>query len=162
MTMVNKFNSQMLRDLIENSQTSERGRAVTVLHPSSKKGFRVMVNCMQPRSYMQAHKHSIDIGEESWILLQGKLALLLFNEVGEVVDVQILSSTENLSVTISSNTYHTAIVLEENTVIYEISDGPYDAAKYKEFAEFAPAEGDEKSEAYFKKLVEECKKVDVE
>ena len=50
--------------------------------------------------------------------------------------------------------YHTLVVLEPDTVIYEVKDGPYVASNDKAFAPWAPPEGSPEAPAYMARLLE--------
>ncbi|MBM3436837.1 MAG: cupin fold metalloprotein, WbuC family, partial [Bacteroidetes bacterium] len=49
--------------------------------------------------------------------------------------------------------YHTIICLEPDSVIYELKDGPYDPADDKNFAPWAPKEGEPGCEEYMTKIL---------
>ncbi len=132
-----------LRELVDKSRSSERKRAVHVIHLPDKIGYRIVVNSIQPDSYMRPHVHKIEGQNENWIILQGKIALILFDGDGKITESYILSSKHNRMVDIPSGIYHTAVVLEEDSIMYEISDGPYDPDNYKEFVDWAPSEEQE-------------------
>jgi len=79
-----------------------------------------------------------------------------FDESGNKTDYVILDN-ENASYgcEIELKSWHTIICLQDNTVIYEVKDGPYDVVTDKVFAPWAPMEGDANCFEYNKKLMEE-------
>jgi hypothetical protein len=48
--------------------------------------------------------------------------------------------------------YHSFIVLEPDTVIYEVKSGPYVTSTDKSFAPWAPAEGTPEAQVYMEQL----------
>ena len=74
MGLTNIVDKKLIEETI---RESPRGRAVNVLHPPEKEGIRILVNAIQPGSYIQPHFHET---EEIWVILTGELEALLFNE----------------------------------------------------------------------------------
>jgi cupin fold WbuC family metalloprotein len=102
-----------------------------------------MLNVMQPGTYLQPHKHHDPDKREAFILLTGRVAIIEFNDSGKITDHIILDrATGHFGVEIPINTWHTLIVLEENTIVYEVKDGPYLPIDDKNFAPWAPKESD--------------------
>lgn len=133
------FNDLDLEELINNSRSSPRRRAVRVIHPPEKKGTRLILNCIQPDSYVQPHFHPGD-SSEIWIPLQGRIGLVTFSVNGLIEDYRELSSQNYKYAEIGPGTYHSGFSLEKDSIMYEFSEGPYNALNYKIFAPWAPSE----------------------
>ena len=58
-----------------------------------------------------------------------------------------------LGVDIQPGVWHTMAVLTEHVVCFEVKPGPYSAATDKDFAPWAPREGDQRATAYLEWLV---------
>ena len=145
------FGQQDIDALIGKSRTSPRRRAAIALHPADKRGTRCIVNCIQPDSYVAPHLHPSQDGQEIWIPYQGRIALITFDEPGEIKDKIYLSRGEHNFVEIPERTFHTAVALGEDSIMYEFSEGPYVQSTYKEFATWAPSEDDTERAAEFLK-----------
>jgi cupin fold WbuC family metalloprotein len=76
-------------------------------------------------------------------VLQGALGLMEFSPEGAVKGRWRLEAGRAAAcmVDIDAGVWHGLVVLAPDTVILEIKRGPYDAARDKEFAQWAPAEG---------------------
>lgn len=146
---------EMIRQVIGEAARSERSRAGLPLHPNEATGARASLLAIRPESYIQPHRHN----ETSELLfsLRGSLGLVLFDNDGKLVEkVRLgLGKNESSLVEIPQGAYHTAVALNGGAVLYEVSQGPYDAAKYKEVAPWAPDERDANAGAYFRLIQEE-------
>ena len=117
-----------------------------------------MLNAMEPDTYFQPHKHENPDKAEVFFVLRGKILIVEFDEKGNIIDYIVLDSKEgNYGVEIPPRTYHTIISLEEGTVAYEVKDGPYNPIDDKNFASWAPKEGDNNAWDYNKKLLHKLK-----
>lgn len=75
MGLVKIVSNEIIEETIKKAQDSARGRAPTVLHSADKVGIRVIVNAIQPGSYIQPHLHE---GDEAFAFLTGELEVLFF------------------------------------------------------------------------------------
>ena len=102
-----------------------------------------MLHAMNPGTFVQPHKHENPDKREIFLILQGRVLVVAFNYAGKITDHSILNTvTGNFGIEIPTGTWHTLIALEENSVVYEVKDGPYDPDDDKDFAAWAPAESD--------------------
>jgi hypothetical protein len=78
------------------------------------------------------------------IVLHGTVVLLLLDKSGIVIERLELSPAGSLSgIEIRPNTWHTVFPLSDEAVIIEIKEGPYSPTAPIDFAQWAPAEGDD-------------------
>jgi cupin fold WbuC family metalloprotein len=145
--MINVKRSE-IDDLIQRSRNSKRRRDVISTHKPEKIGISAILNCIQQDSYIQPHLHKKPNGHEIWIPHQGKFGILLFDEDGKVTEKIILSSEEVNFFEIPPNTYHSAVSLEDDSIIFEFSEGPYIASEHKSFPDWAPKEYSDGSKEY--------------
>lgn len=137
--------------LIEEAGRSPRKRTIFRLHEHHEPVQR-MVNAMVPGTYVTPHKHENPDKVELMAILSGKVAMLQFTAEGDVSEVHILDAQGPVRVAdIPPRTYHSMVALEPAAVL-EIIQGPYDAATHKQFADFAPREGEPEAAAYLAKL----------
>jgi len=117
-----------------------------------------MLHAMNPGTYVQPHKHETSDKREVFILLEGKVAVVEFDDAGAISSFIILShETGNFGVEIPERTWHMLIALEENSVVYEVKDGPYSPAHDKDFATWAPKEGEPECTEYLSNLRNQIK-----
>lgn len=132
-----------LDNLSNKAKSSERGRINLNYHDELSDRLQRLLNAMEPGTYVQPHKHENPDKRELFIILRGKALVITFKEDG-VIDEHILlnSSSEDYGVEILARTWHTVIVLQNNTVLFEVKDGPYEQVSDKNFATWAPKEGE--------------------
>lgn len=134
-------------DLIFQAKKSSRKRTILRLHEHHEPVQR-MVNAMIPGTYITPHKHEDPDKVELFSILKGRIAVLQFDEVGEVLAVVILDIRGiNKVVDIPPRTYHSLIPLEPSASL-EIIQGPYDEKTHKYFAPWALAEDNPKANDY--------------
>jgi cupin fold WbuC family metalloprotein len=113
-----------------------------------------MLNALQKNTYVQPHKHENPDKHEVFLILRGKAAVIEFDDSGKIIDHIILDySKGNFGVEIKPRVWHTIIALENGTVVYEIKEGPYSPINDKNFATWAPKEGDEHCKAFINNLL---------
>ena len=149
-----KINSELLRDMMIRSRQSIRGRINRNFHFGPADPLQRMLNSMQPGTYLQPHKHEKPDKREIFIALTGKFVVVQFDNDGKITDSMILDpSNKNFAAEIEARVYHTIICLEPNSIIYELKDGPYNPLDDKNFAPWAPIEGDPACREYLHGLL---------
>lgn len=112
-----------------------------------------MLNAFEPGTYCQPHKHENPDKREVFIVLKGKLGIVLFNDSGDIREGITLSPYPgNPGIEIPQGVWHMAIALEQGTVAYELKDGPYQPEDDKNFAAWAPKEGDASCAIYLEQV----------
>lgn len=150
------INTELLDIVTQKARESSRLRMNHNFHTDPSDPINRLLNAMEPGTYVRPHKHETPKKRETFFILRGKIIYIEFSNRGDIEKVVKLSAGEgNFGVEITPGVYHTLIPLETASVLYEIKDGPYDAATDKVFADWAPPEGDEKAKSYLEKLMEE-------
>ena len=112
-----------------------------------------MLNALEPGTYLQPHKHENPDKREVFIVLRGSLVVVFFDESGNPTDFVLLDPENgNHAVEIPVGAWHTLFALESGSVVYEVKDGPYQQLSDKNFASWAPKEGDSECNKYLKIL----------
>ncbi len=136
------------------SRKNRRKRMILPIHRSQDANVQRLINFLQPGTYIRPHLHPLPHATESIVLLQGSIRFFTFNENGKVQTDHLLTS--NLIpdiVDIEPGTWHSFLVLETDTIIFECKKGPYDAKNDKQFAKWAPEEEDPDAKEFMKKLL---------
>ncbi len=108
---------------------------------------------MQPGSYIQPHRHLFPPKAESVIVLQGAIFVFIFNDRGEIKELhRVEAGGVNIGIDSEPGVFHTFAAIKEDTVLFEVKPGPYNVADDKDFAPWAPAEGDHGAAAYLEEL----------
>lgn len=154
---IQTITSTLLDELLARAASSPRRRAIHCLHSGDWEHCHRMLNALTPGTYVRPHRHDSDHQSEAFILLRGKLALLLFDEAGAVdfTHSRILSPADGmLGMDVPPRIWHTLIALEDS-VIYEVKGHPaggYVQERDKNFAAWAPEEGAPEGESYLRQL----------
>ena len=115
-----------------------------------------MLNAFEPGTYLQPHRHENPDKREVFIVLRGSLVVVIFDDSGDATDFVLLEPAKgNYAIEIPPGIWHNVISLETGTVVYEIKDGPYQQISDKNFASWAPKEGDKRSQTYLNMLVDQ-------
>ena len=102
-------------------------------------------------------KHSTPGFTECFVVLTGKFLVVEFDDHGTVVEHSIISAgSDTFGVEIPPRVWHCILPLEPGSVVYEIKEGPYSPIDDKNFAPWAPREGDTGCEEYMEQLLRKC------
>jgi len=162
--VIRRIDEPAISNVIEAARASARRRAIICFHDGDWEHCHRMLNALLPGTYVQPHRHPDRYKGEGFILLRGKLALLIFDEDGNLNQKRscILSHEEgNIGMEIPPGIWHSLVALEES-VIYEVKGQPaggYVQATDKEFASWAPAEEESEVEPYLRLLENEARKL---
>jgi cupin fold WbuC family metalloprotein len=123
------------------------------LHPSNESRCHRLLNAIEPGSYIRPHRHLDIEKDEAFILMSGRLGIVIFTDHGEVAGAVALShASGNLAADIPQGLWHTALSLESGTVFYEAKAGPYLQLTEDETAGWAPEAGDPLSVEFLQQL----------
>ncbi|MCD4790754.1 MAG: WbuC family cupin fold metalloprotein [Bacteroidales bacterium] len=151
-----KIDSLLFKDMALKSGKAKRKRAHLTFHKTDDDTLQRMLNAMQPGTYLQPHKHEDPDKREVFICLTGKMLVVEFDYNGEIADYMILDAeSKDYAAEIAPCVYHTVICLEPNSIAYELKDGPYNPIDDKNFASWAPKEGEKGCEEYNQKILNE-------
>ena len=152
-----QLSDQEINDGLLSARSSARHRYPKLLHNPGDEFNRVFNFIMQD-SYMQPHLHPGDEKIEEIYLIKGKIAVLFFDDQGNVIDMVLLANGGVERVKVPAFTWHTYVMLSESAISYETMIGRYEPNTWKEFAEWAPPEKSPESFTYLKLLKEEAAK----
>ena len=148
-----KIDDRFIEQTIQKAKGSPRLRMNYNFHNLEDPVNRLL-NAMEPGTYIQPHKHEAPDRFEVFLCLKGRFLILIFDDSGNITDHTILDARKGkFGVEIPAKTYHSLASLESGSVAYEIKEGPYMPATAKNYAPWAPAEGDPATGTYLKKLL---------
>jgi cupin fold WbuC family metalloprotein len=155
METVKLIDRDLFRQLLAAAWRSPRRRVNHNFHASLQDNPHRFLNVMLRGSYFTPHRHQSPPKSETFLVLEGRLAFVIFDDTGRVTGCRILdATTPTLGIDIGPGIWHTLVVLSEHCVCFEVKPGPYDAANDKEFAAWAPPEGDAGCGRYLDTLVQ--------
>lgn len=151
-----KINKPLINELTTKAYNSERKRFMHNFHTESNDPVQRMINSIEPFSYVRPHRHCNPDKREVFLIITGKLLIAEFDNDGKITESIVLDHTEgNFGAEVSAGTWHTIISLEKGTSAYELKDGPYFPLTDKDFAPWAPKEGDSSTVDYIKNILQE-------
>src|ERR1035441_582032 len=141
------LNSELFQSLIERARQSPRLRTNHNFHASMEDNPHRFLNVMARGTYIAPHRHLNPPKAESFLVLEGELAFFTFDDGGEISSANVLGR-DPIGIDVPPGVWHTLAVLTPHAVCYEVKPGPYSAANDKDFAPWAPREGDPGVAAY--------------
>lgn len=153
------FDAGYLKALIDEAKSNSRFRQHRNVHESYDDPSQCLLNAIEPHSYIRPHRHASDPKEERLFALRGSMALVIFNNAGNVTEI-VNFGTERygndlaVGASVSSHQWHTVIALEEGSILCEVKAGPFDPMQPKDLASWAPCEGTPMANDYVKRLHE--------
>jgi len=145
--------TELVRQISEQARLSPRLRQNHNIHPCNESRCHRLLNAVEPASYIRPHRHLDPEKDEAFILMNGRLGIVVFDDQGRVEQTVVLArESGNLAADIPHGAYHTAVSLASGTVFYEAKAGPYLPLLDAEKAVWAPADGDAAAPAYLEEL----------
>jgi cupin fold WbuC family metalloprotein len=150
------INRDLTDDVSAKAKNAKRKRINHNFHKVPEDTLQRMLNALEPETYVCPHKHEHPDKREAFIILKGRVLVVEFYNDGRIRDHIVLDYNKgNFGAEISPRVYHTLIALELSSIIYEIKDGPYNADNDKNFAPWAPEEGNPEAGLYNEKILKE-------
>lgn len=151
--MVQLITTELFVRVLEEARQSPRRRKNFNFHPSLDDNPHRFLNVMLQGTYIAPHRHLDPPKSESFLVLEGQIAFFLFDEAGKVEQRYLLGSPgPALGIDIPPGVWHTMAVLTPHAICFEVKPGPYSPASDKEFAPWAPREGDPGAAVYLESL----------
>jgi cupin fold WbuC family metalloprotein len=144
----------LIEATLAKARSSPRLRANHNFHASHADGFHRFLNAWVRGTYVAPHRHIAIPKPEAFMMLRGELACFVFDDRGQVLERAVLGRSGCHGIDLAAGTWHTLAPLTEEAVCYEVKPGPWDPTTDKEFAPWAPREGDPKAGAYLASLIE--------
>lgn len=147
------IDQKLLDELSAEARANPRRRKNYNLHPSDDFCCHRLFNALEPDTYIRPHRHLDPVKDETFMIVRGRLGVIMFDEVGAVVGrVALTPGGEAVAADMPHGTFHTAVSLEPGTVFFEAKAGPYRPLAAEETAPWAPAEGTPEAVDYLASL----------
>ncbi len=132
--------SDLLTDLISGAATSARQRLHYSIHESLADPVQRLFIAARLESYFRPHRH-----REKWecaVVFRGLFDILTFDELGTVIErVAVGVGANGIGFEISANIWHSWVPMMDESVAFEIKQGPYRPLTAADFAAWSPEEG---------------------
>lgn len=152
--MITLIDLPLLDQVRDEALSSPRRRKNRNFHPDNDFPAHRLLNAVEPGSYIRPHRHLDVRKDETFVVLRGRLGLLIFDDDGSILRAENLAAAgPAMGVDIPHGTWHTVLALEPGSIFLEAKAGPYQPFLAEEFAPWAPAEGDAAAATYLAGLV---------
>lgn len=126
------------------------------LHRNPSDFFHQMIIVHHKGRYRRPHRELNK--QESYHMIQGEMAVFLFDQIGKVKKIIIQSKKKNVVFRNNLNKWHVVYPLSPYVVFEELKQGPFRHSKDIQYPEWAPDGRDEKeNKVYMKKLLKTLK-----
>ncbi|QIU96345.1 WbuC family cupin fold metalloprotein [Bacteroides faecium] len=116
----------IVAEVHKQARVSERLRMNYNIHESLDEDIHKLLNSLQPETIMPIHRHLHPSKKETFVLLQGAIEVLRYDDNKTIVERHLMSSESgNIICEIMPGEWHSLRVLESDTLILEIKKGPY-------------------------------------
>ncbi len=140
-------NSELFQSLIDRARKSPRLRTNHNFHSSMEENPHRFLNVLVRGTYIAPHRHEDPPKSESFLVLEGEVAFFTFDDSGQIAS-RVVLGRDAMGIDVGPGVWHTLAVLTPHAVCYEVKPGPYFAANDKDFASWAPREGEPGVRAY--------------
>ncbi len=152
-TAVQFVDEALIERTIARARSSPRLRTNHNFHPNHDDLTHRFLNVLIRGTYVAPHRHLTIPKPEAFLVLRGELACFVFDDAGVVVARHVLGRDGRIGIDLPPGVWHCILPLSEVAVCYEVKPGPWDPATDKDFAPWAPREGDPGAAAYLASLM---------
>lgn len=118
------IDKKLLDEVSGKAKASERLRMNLNFHDSLDAKAQRLLNALEMGTVLPIHRHQHT--SETYLLLRGKIRVMFYNEMGAETESFLLNPLDgNYGIHIPIGQWHTLEVLESDSVIFEVKDGPY-------------------------------------
>lgn len=129
------------------------------IHNDYQDACQRLFNAIEPGSYIRPHCHGSEQGEETIFAIRGHMALIYFDDLGNIEIIQkfgseIYSKVSDalVGVVIPCGKWHTVVSLTKGSILLEVKSGPFNFKAPKFLAPWAPEEGAKEAPEYVSSL----------
>lgn len=151
---------QLLDETTVRAKQSARLRMNYNFHDRLDDPVNRLINAMEPGTYLRPHRHLDPPKDESFLILRGRVACFTFDNDGNILEKTILDPLAGVyGADIPAGVWHTLVVLESGSVIYEAKPGPFTPLSPEHMAPWSPEADDREGfEKYLHILITDIKK----
>ena len=139
-TTIKTFGASDFAALAKTAKAAPRQRANLNVHPSTDANVQRLFIATEPDTYMRPHRHPESHKWEFFVLLRGRLDLLVFSDSGELMQRVALSPATTPAVEIPPGVFHAYVCVEPGTIGLEIKEGAYIPTPEHDYAPWSPPE----------------------
>jgi cupin fold WbuC family metalloprotein len=115
-------------------------------HSSPEANPHRFLNVLLKDTYIRPHRHLEPPKSEAFLVLEGCADILVFDESGSIKRRYRLGREGERGrawgIDLPPGVWHTIVAVTDRVVCYEVKPGPWEPSSDKEFAQWAPKEGE--------------------
>lgn len=134
-----KINKDYIRYLKSLAEKNEEKKCTMCLHNDIRAHVHEMINVYPKNLYVRPHCHPFKT--ETKIMIEGKLLMAIFDNMGGVIDTFIMEKKDIFTFRLEKGIIHTNIPLTD-VVFHEVIEGPFVGKDDSAFPEWAPLPDD--------------------
>jgi cupin fold WbuC family metalloprotein len=157
----------LIAEVLDKARRSTRQRMNYNFHAGPEDNPHRFLNIFMQGTYVAPHRHRNPPKAESFVVLEGFVTVICFDDNGAVLSRHVLGhgpGAEALppafrdlpasrGIDVAPGVWHTIAALSPHAVCFEVKPGPWDPATDKEPAPWAPPEGDPAAVEYLRQLL---------
>lgn len=138
--MLKNITTEDLHELAGKAADSERQRAHLNVHEALDANVQRLFIATEPETYMRPHRHPEAHKWEFFVVLEGAIDLLIFEEDGTLKQRIPMSPDRTRAVEVPPGTWHAYVCQQSGTLALEVKEGAYIPTPEADFAPWSPAE----------------------
>ncbi len=151
------LDAALIADVVAAARRSPRKRMNFNFHHHAADNPHRFLNVLLAGTYVTPHRHRQPPKAESFLVLAGRIVCFVFEDDGALRESFTLAAdgddNDGQGIDLQPGIWHSIAALSGVAVCYEVKPGPYDPHADKEFAPWAPVEGDPECDAYLQGLL---------
>lgn len=149
------FDDALFAMVAEQARRSPRLRMNYNFHRTTDDPVNRLLNVMHRGSYLPVHRHLEPARSETSVVMRGSVGVTVYDGQGCVVARRRVSASGPCcGFDIEAGVWHGLVVLEDDTVLFEVKQGPYAPIAAENVAPWTPDADDEAAVAEFIKNLE--------
>ena len=137
--MIKVIDKALLDKVSQQAKVNSRLRMNHNFHKEMDEPVQRLLNALEPNTYLPPHRHLHSEKQEIFLVLRGAVLTFLFDDEGDITQTfEINPLKGNYGMEIDPSIWHSFVVLEKETVIYEIKEGPFAPIDPQDMAPWAP------------------------
>lgn len=151
----------LMARVAEEARLSPRLRKNYDFHRSTDEPINRLINVMHRGTYVPVHRHLNPARSESVAVLKGRVGVTIYDDEGNLVECrEVATASDCVGFDIEAGVWHGLVVLEDDTVLFEVKQGPYAPIVAFNIASWTPAADDAMAvEKFIKELGEKFTKL---
>ena len=156
MSEVRLITQSLFDEVADRASASPRLRMNYNFHSGPTDNPHRFLNVLLRGTYIQPHRHAYPPKPETFLVLEGAADVIVFDNKGSIETRHHLGTESPdgrlWGIDIPAGIWHTILARSERAICFEVKPGPWEPASDKEFADWAPAEGDPAVAEYVRHL----------